>query len=114
MFIDLNPQANHTTVNVVIDGVIMAVPASYSVAAAFLSNGKNSNRRTAVSGQKRGPYCMMGVCFECLVEINGIANRQACMTQVAQGMVICQQQVYRDGRKGNDREQTGKEHKNAH
>ena len=34
---------------------------------------------------------MMGVCFDCLVEINGNANRQACMTQVEDGMRINRQ-----------------------
>ena len=39
-----------------------------------------------MSGEKRAPYCLMGTCFECLMEIDGIANRQACMTIVAEGM----------------------------
>jgi predicted molibdopterin-dependent oxidoreductase YjgC len=34
---------------------------------------------------------MMGVCFECLVEIDGVANRQACMTEVRDGMRIKRQ-----------------------
>ena len=113
MFIDLHAQTQHSTVNVIIDGVSMAVPASYSVAAALLSIGKNSNRKTAVGGQQRGPYCMMGVCFECLVEIDGMANRQACMTQVAQGMVICQQH-HLDNHMDNDDGQTDAEHQHAH
>ena len=36
---------------------------------------------------------MMGVCFECLVEIDDIANRQACMTRVRDGMVVRGQRV---------------------
>ena len=79
----------------------------------MLSIGQNSNRKTAVGGQQRGPYCMMGVCFECLVEIDGMANRQACMTQVAQGMVICQQHNL-DDYKDNDDGQTDKERQHAH
>jgi NADH dehydrogenase/NADH:ubiquinone oxidoreductase subunit G len=31
---------------------------------------------------------MMGVCFECLVEIDGIPNQQACMTPVKEGMQV--------------------------
>lgn len=34
---------------------------------------------------------MMGVCFECLVEIDGIPNRQACMIPVREGMVVRRQ-----------------------
>jgi predicted molibdopterin-dependent oxidoreductase YjgC len=44
-----------------------------------------------VTGAPRGPFCLMGVCFECLVEIDGRSNCCACMTQVAPGMRIVTQ-----------------------
>lgn len=47
--------------------------------------------RTTPSGQPRGVYCGMGVCFECLVTIDGAANSRACMTLVADGMKINRQ-----------------------
>jgi D-hydroxyproline dehydrogenase subunit gamma len=59
-----------------------------TVAAAMLSSGHIACRTTAVSGAPRGPYCLMGVCFDCLVKIDGDANRQACMTMVRDGMRI--------------------------
>lgn len=62
-----------------------------SVAAALLAADQRVFRQTAVSDSARGPYCMMGVCFDCLVEIDGVANVQACMTQVHEGMRICRQ-----------------------
>lgn len=58
------------------------------VAAALLAAGHDTFRSSAVSGQPRGPYCLMGVCFDCFVMIDGVANRQACMTQVRDGMRI--------------------------
>jgi D-hydroxyproline dehydrogenase subunit gamma len=45
-------------------------------------------RTTPVSGAQRGPFCMMGVCFDCLVEIDEQPNCQACTTRVAPGMRI--------------------------
>ena len=45
----------------------------------------------AVSGSPRAPYCMMGVCFDCLMEIDGVGNRQACLTPVADGMQVRRQ-----------------------
>ena len=30
----------------------------------------------------------MGVCFECLIEVDGRPNVQGCMTQVSEGMVL--------------------------
>ena len=57
-------------------------------------------RTTAVDGRARGPFCMMGVCFDCLVEIDGLANCQACMTEVQAGMRIKRQQGANDIRHG--------------
>lgn len=59
-----------------------------SVAAAMLAAGLASCRRTPVSGAPRAPYCLMGVCFDCLVEIDGAANQQACLVPVREGMVV--------------------------
>jgi predicted molibdopterin-dependent oxidoreductase YjgC len=59
-----------------------------SVAAALLAAGVTRFRDSAVSHSPRAPYCMMGVCFECLLEIDGRANRQACLVPVAEGMRV--------------------------
>ena len=64
-----------------------------TVAAALLALGRTACRETAVSGAPRGPYCMMGVCFDCLVTIDGRANLQACMVQVEEGMRVDTQRV---------------------
>jgi len=39
---------------------------------------------------------MMGTCFECLMEIDGVQNRQACMTTVADGMIVKRQMGKRE------------------
>jgi predicted molibdopterin-dependent oxidoreductase YjgC len=62
-----------------------------TVAAALLAGNRWQFRTTPVSGAPRGPFCMMGVCFECLVEIDGVANRQACMIEARDGMRIKRQ-----------------------
>ncbi|WP_428776015.1 (2Fe-2S)-binding protein [Vibrio sp.] len=87
MFKDVS-QHHHTLVNISINEEAVQVPTGYTVAAAILANGCNSNRSSLVSGKQRGPYCMMGVCFECLVEIDGVPNQQGCMTEIAEGMAI--------------------------
>lgn len=84
----LLPDAGGTHVAVTIDGEAVTVPASASVAAALLLAGCVPSRTTPVSHAPRAPYCMMGVCFECLVEIDGIPDRQACMIPVCDGMAI--------------------------
>ena len=70
------------------DGAPLPARDGETVAAAMMAAGCLTARRTAVSGAARGPFCMMGACFECLVEIDGEPNRQACMTLAADGMAI--------------------------
>ena len=82
------PDASTTPVRVVIDGRPLDAASNDSVAAALLASGHAAFRVTGVSGTARGPYCMMGVCFDCLVTIDGQPNRQACMVRVEQGMRI--------------------------
>jgi D-hydroxyproline dehydrogenase subunit gamma len=48
-------------------------------------------RTSPVTGAARAPLCMMGICFECLVEIDGQANQQACLVRVRPGMRIRRQ-----------------------
>ena len=59
-----------------------------SVAAALLAAGHGATRTAPAGAAPRGPYCMMGVCFDCLVEIDGVPNVQACMTPVRDGMTV--------------------------
>lgn len=59
-----------------------------SVAAALLAHGVAVFRESAVSGAARGPWCLMGVCFDCLVEIDGVGSRQACLEAAVDGMVV--------------------------
>lgn len=74
------------------EGQAIRVPANVSVAAALLMAGVRKFRYTPASGIPRAAYCMMGVCFECLVEIDGKPSRQSCLTQVCEGMEIKRQQ----------------------
>jgi Uncharacterized anaerobic dehydrogenase len=70
------------------DGRSMAGAPGDTVAAALLANGVRAGRRTPVGGSPRGPYCMMGVCFDCLVTIDGAANQQGCMIPLRAGMQV--------------------------
>ena len=70
------------------DGRPITASAGDSVAAALLAAGVRACRTTPVSGAPRGPYCMMGVCFECLVRIDGMDNRQGCLVTVQEGMRV--------------------------
>jgi D-hydroxyproline dehydrogenase subunit gamma len=82
------PDARPGTVEVFVDGIPLMVPASASAAAAVLLTALTAIRTTAVGGVPRLPYCMMGICFDCLAVIDGVANRQSCMVPVTPGMRI--------------------------
>jgi sarcosine oxidase subunit alpha len=45
-------------------------------------------QRKHKNGRPSGIYCGMGICYECLVNINGVSNVRACQTPVADGMII--------------------------
>lgn len=78
-------------VTIWLDGERIEARAGESVAAAMLAAGARHFRTTPVSGAPRGPWCMMGACFDCLVEIDGEPSIQACMTSVREGMRIARQ-----------------------
>ena len=73
------------------EGAPLTARAGDTVAAALLAAGVGRFRDTPASGAPRAPWCMMGVCFDCLVEIDGLASRQACNTLVAEGMRVRRQ-----------------------
>lgn len=73
---------------ILFEGMPLSARQGETVAAALLANGIDYTRTTPISGAIRGPYCMMGSCFECLVEINQIPNRQACVEVVSPGMEV--------------------------
>ena len=74
-------------VAVCLDGAAVSLPEGANLAAALLAAGIEVFRGTPGSGAPRGPFCMMGACFDCLVEIDGV-TRQACMIEVAAGLAI--------------------------
>ncbi len=59
-----------------------------TLAIALLNAGVVAFRQTPVSGQPRAPLCLMGLCFDCLVEVDGRQNVQSCMVEVHDGMQV--------------------------
>ncbi len=80
-------------VPVTVEGREIAVPAGASAAAAVLLAGfaSTASGRRRFTARRARAYCMMGVCFDCLAEIDGVPNRQSCMVTVAPGMAIRRQ-----------------------
>jgi len=84
-FHDLTP--DRPRVRVMLDGQPLDLPDGANLAAALLGAGIVAFRATPLTGAPRGPFCMMGACFDCLIELEGV-TRQACMMQVHAGLVL--------------------------
>lgn len=85
------PDLSGDFIEVEVEGRPVRVPVGASAAAAALMAGLTSTRTSPVTAEARGPYCMMGVCFECLLVIDGEASQQGCMVTVRPGMRIARQ-----------------------
>ena len=96
------PTPQGPTVRISFDGVDYQVPTGCNLAAALLLTGVRRFRSTPVNAVPRAPFCMMGVCFECLVEVDGMPNTQSCLQTVRDGMVVCSQQGARQVRQAVD------------
>jgi predicted molibdopterin-dependent oxidoreductase YjgC len=76
------------TLTFTFDGQPVQAAPGDSVAAALLQAGIRTFRTSVASGAPRGPHCLMGACFDCLLTIDGVANRQSCLVEVAEGMDV--------------------------
>ncbi|MCP4022051.1 MAG: (2Fe-2S)-binding protein [Desulfobacteraceae bacterium] len=92
MFKPFKPPANGKEVTIDFEGTLLEVSQNITVAAAVLGHAKkNFTRLSNVNSEKRAPCCFMGICHECLMEIDGIPNQQACLIEVREGMKIKRQ-----------------------
>jgi len=69
-----------------------------TILGALLASGHRVLRTTRIAGEPRGPLCGIGVCYECLVTVDGKPNRRACVTTARPGMVVTSGAVARADR----------------
>ena len=74
-------------VEVTFDGEPLELSAGISLAAALIAAGLTPMRHSPVSHAPRNAYCMMGSCFECVIEVDGI-NQRSCQVEVVPGMCL--------------------------
>lgn len=75
-------------IEIIVDGHRLRAFRGESVAAALLAAGKRALRTTSGRGEPRGVYCGIGICFDCVMTIDGQPNVRACRTEVRSGMRI--------------------------
>ena len=76
------------TITIFLDGQPLHAAPGDTVASALLTAGVTAFSSAPRNGNARGPYCLIGNRYNCLVEIDGMPYRQACLTQVADGMRV--------------------------
>jgi D-hydroxyproline dehydrogenase subunit gamma len=70
------------------DGESINAITGQSVAAALLAANQRALRKTRFNNNDRGVFCGIGVCFDCLVVIDGITNQRACLIEAKPGMKV--------------------------
>ncbi len=75
-------------VTLFVDGEPVQARRGQTVATALLAQGRRVLRHTRNGGNPRGLFCAMGVCFDCVMTIDGLQGTRACMTQVEDGMQV--------------------------
>jgi predicted molibdopterin-dependent oxidoreductase YjgC len=71
-----------------VDGQLIPAYEGETVAAALLAAGRRIFRQRVPSGDPRGIFCGIGMCFDCLVTVDSTQIVRACMTPVREGMQI--------------------------
>lgn len=88
MFRAIVTSAERPVITLRVEGRTINAREGDTLAIALLNAGVVAFRNTPVSGQPRAPLCLMGVCFDCLVEVDGRQNVQSCMVEVRAGMQV--------------------------
>lgn len=76
------------TVRITLDGRPLDSPDGAALTTALLAAGRWRLGDHAVTGEPRGPWCGMGVCFECELTVDGREGVRACLTPVRPGMTV--------------------------
>jgi D-hydroxyproline dehydrogenase subunit gamma len=81
-------RAGPDTLTFSFDGQAIPARGGDTVASALLATGVNVTRQTPVSGAPRGPWCMMGACFDCVAIVDGRRGVRTCMTPAREGLRV--------------------------
>lgn len=93
-------QTGRPTVTIEVDGAPVSAIDGESVATALLAADRASFAVSGKTGNTLAPYCLIGVCFGCLCEIDGRPQTQACLTPVRAGLTVRTRRVTKDGPDG--------------
>ncbi|WP_121714748.1 (2Fe-2S)-binding protein [Streptomyces sp. E5N91] len=73
---------------IVVDGEPLPYTEGQTVAAALVAAGRVAWRTTRVGHRPRGVFCGIGVCFDCLVTVDGAPGQRACLVPARPAMTV--------------------------
>jgi len=73
---------------VILDGVELLGFEGEYLSTVLMANGKMAWRRSLIRGERRGLFCGIGICFECLVQVEGRGIVRACQVRAFDGMRV--------------------------
>jgi predicted molibdopterin-dependent oxidoreductase YjgC len=74
--------------NLRVDGTPTTARPGQTIAGVLLTSGRSAWRRTSRASTPRGLFCGIGVCFDCLVTVNGDRDVRACQRRATDGDVV--------------------------
>ena len=86
-------------VSITVDGKRIRAYENETVGMSILAAGKRTLARSIKFHRPRSMFCSTGTCHRCLMEIDGIPNRRACLTHVKDGMIVRSQNSFPNAEK---------------
>ena len=78
-------------ITVSFDGTPVSGLAGQTLAAVLLAAGRSAWRPAAAQRGPRGVFCGIGVCYDCLVSVNGLRDVRACQREARDGDIVLSQ-----------------------
>lgn len=70
------------------NGEVVTCESGQSVAAALIAAVNRELRRTRFENEPRSMFCGIGICYDCVVVIDGVANQRSCLVEAKEGMKV--------------------------
>ncbi len=87
-------------IDLLVDGEVITAYVGETVAGALTAAGRRVFRHTERRGAPRGVFCGIGICFDCLVTVEGMGRVRSCMVVVQPGMRVSLQGPAGSAREG--------------
>jgi hypothetical protein len=75
-------------IELLVDGEVVPAYAGETISGALTAAGRRVFRHSEKTGGPRGVFCGIGICFDCLVTVEGMGRVRSCMVAVRPGMRV--------------------------